>query len=204
VHGEVVAGEDPSHGGRELPVARAIVAGADDHLVVLHPARAARVAVEEHGVSEGVLDLAEEALEGRVVGIVEVVQALFEIGQAERPGEDGHVAHGVRADDPTPGAHLAVVLLEVIAAAVHVDEHARVGRGEHGRPVLVQVTIEIAHKGVGEAVGEGLEPGLPVILAGNVGQGLRAVVRHAHEDGRARARRGMPDDRIGRGTPHDS
>ena len=75
------------------------------------------------------------------------------------------------------------MLLEVIAAAVHVDEHARVRRGEHGRPVLVQVTVEIAHEGVGEAVGEGFEPGLAVVLAGDVGQGFRAVVRHADEMG---------------------
>ena len=62
-------------------------------------------------------------------------------------------------------------------------------------PVLVQVAVEIAHEGVGESIGEGLEPGLGVVVAGDVGQGLRAVVGHAHQNRRAPSRRGASDDR---------
>ena len=85
-------------------------------------------------------------------------------------------------------------MLEVVAAAIDVDEHARERGGQHGGPVLVQVGVEIAREGIGEAVGEGLEPRLAVVVAGDVGQGLRAVVRHAHQHRRARLRRGVPDD----------
>src|SRR5438128_12634836 len=59
----------------------------------------------------------------------------------------------------------------------------------------MQIAVEIAHEGVGEAVGKGLEPGLAVIVAGDVRQRLRAVVGHAHQHRRARPRCGMSDDR---------
>ena len=98
------------------------------------------------------------------------------------------------AHHPTPGAHLAVVVLEVVAAAIDVDEHAREGCREHGGPVRVQVGVEVAHEGVGEAVGEGFKPGLAVIVAGDVGQWLRAVVGHTHQNRRARPRHGVSDD----------
>ena len=75
------------------------------------------------------------------------------------------------------------MVLEVVAAAVDVDEHARERRREHGGALLVQVAVEIAHERVGEPVREGLEPGLAIVLARDVGQGLRAVVRHADETG---------------------
>jgi len=136
----------------------------------------------------------EQVVQGRVVGVVERLESLFEVGEPEGAGEDGHVAHGVGAHHPAPRAHLALVVLEVVAAAVDVDEHARERRGQDGGPVLVEVAVEIADEGVGKAVGEGLEPGLAVVVAGDVGQRLRAVVGHGHQNGHARSRLGMPDD----------
>jgi hypothetical protein len=85
-----------------------------------------------------------------------------------------------------PGAHLAVVGLEVVPPAIDVDEHARERRGEDGGAVLVQVAVQIAHERIGKAVGERLEPRLAVVVARDVGQGLRAVVGHAHQHRRAR------------------
>src|SRR6185503_7436853 len=53
VHLEAVAGEDCAHRGSELGRAGRVMPGADDHLVVLHPARAPRVAVEEQRMAMG-------------------------------------------------------------------------------------------------------------------------------------------------------
>src|SRR5439155_1570452 len=97
----------------------------------------------------------------------------LELERVDAPGlglaERGHVAHGVGAHHPAPRAHLAVLMLEVVAAAVDVDEYARERRGEDGRAVLVQVAVEIAHEGVGEAVSERLEPWLAIVVATDVG-----------------------------------
>ncbi len=195
MHHETVAGEDRRHGRSELRVTRGIVARADDHLMVLHPARAPGVAIEQHRVPVGVTELGEQVLQSRVVGIVERLQLRFEVGEPERARKDGRVARGMGAHHPASGAHLAVVVLEVIAAAIDVDEHARKRRREDRGPVLMQIGVEIAREGVGKPVGEGFEPGLAVVVAGDVGQRLRAVVGHAHQDRRALPRRGMPDDR---------
>ncbi len=165
---EAVAREDAGHRGHDLRGAGGVVARADDHLVVLHPPRAAGVAVQQQGVAVRPVQLGQELLEGRVVGVVERAQARLEVGEPERPREDGHVAHGVGAHHPAAGAHLALVVLEVVAPAIDVHEHARERGGQHGGPVLVQVAVDVAHEGVGEAVGEGLEPGLGVVVAGDV------------------------------------
>src|SRR3989442_816012 len=82
-----------------------------------------------------------------------------------------------------------------VAAAIDVHEHARERRREDGGPILIYVGVEIAHEGVGEAVGEGLERRLAVVVAGDARQGLRAVVGHAHQHRRARPRRRVSDDR---------
>ncbi|MDP3937880.1 MAG: hypothetical protein Q8R92_07065 [Deltaproteobacteria bacterium] len=136
----------------------------------------------------------EQVLQHRVVGIVKRLAPLFEGGDPERARKDGRIAHGVGAHHPTPGVHLAVVVLEVIAAAIDVHDHARKRRREDGCPVLVQVAVEIAHEGIGISVGEGFEPGLAVIVPGDLRQRLRAVVGHAHQDRRAPLRIGLPDD----------
>ena len=70
---------------------------ADDHLVVSHPARAARVAVEEQRIAVGLTELVEQLLHGRVVGIVERPQSRLEVDEAERAREDRRVAHRVGA-----------------------------------------------------------------------------------------------------------
>ena len=85
------------------------------------------------------------------------------------------------ADHPTPRADFTIEMLEVIAPAVDVDEHARERRGQDRGPVLVQIGVEITGEGIGEPVRKGLEVRLAVVGAGDVGQGLRAVVRHAHQ-----------------------
>ena len=66
---------------------------------------------------------------------------------------------------PATGAHLAVVVLEVVAPAIDVDEHARERRREDGGAVLVQVAVQIAHERIGEAIGERLEPWLAIVVA---------------------------------------
>jgi len=96
---------------------------------------------------------------------------------------------------PAPGAHLAVVMLEVVASAVDVDEDARERGGEDGGAHLVEVAVEIADKCVRESVGEGLEPGLAVVGGRDVGQGLGAVVGHAHQHRGPCRGVGAPDDR---------
>jgi hypothetical protein len=173
------------------------VARADDHLVVFHPARAPGVTVEENRVAVRVAKPGEEAIQRRIVRIVERLQSLLEVGEPERAGEDGHVSHGMGAHHAAPRAHVAVVMLEVVAAAIDVDEHAGERRCEDGRAVLVKVRVDVAGEGIRKAVGKGLEPRLTVIVAGDVGQGTGAVVRHAHEDGRPGPLRGAPDDREG-------
>ena len=60
--------------------------------------------------------------------------------------------------------------------------------------MLVQVGIEIAHEGIGEPVGEGLEVRLAVVVPGDVGQRLRTVVGHAHQHRRPLLRQRVPDD----------
>src|SRR5262249_42546476 len=89
---------------------------------------------------------------------------------------------------------LAVALLEVIAPPVDVHEHARDRRSEDGGAVLVEVTIDVAREGVREAVGEGLEAWLAVVVAGDVGEGARAEVGHAHQHRRSHARRRSAHD----------
>jgi hypothetical protein len=88
-------------------------------------------------------------------------------------------------------------MLEVVAAAIDVHEHAGERGGQDGGALLVQIVVEIAGERVGEAVREGLEPGLRVVVAGDMGQGLRAVVRDADQDRGAGSRDRMPDDREG-------
>jgi len=195
MHLEAVAGEDRGRRRRELGGARCIVARTDDHLMVFHPARAPGVAIEEQRPAVGLTELGEQALQGPIVGVVERLQSLLEVGERERTREDRRVAHGVGAHHPAPGAHLAVRVLEVIAAAIDVDEHARERRRQHGGPILIEVGVEIGREGVGKAVGEGRERRLAVVVAGDVGQGLGAVVGHAHQHRRARPRRGVSDDR---------
>src|SRR5207245_2760304 len=117
--------------------ARVMRARADAHLVVFHPARAPGVAIEEHRVAVGITELREQALQGRVVGIVERPQSLLEVGERERTRKDGRIAHGVGAHHPTSGAHLAVLVLEVVAAAIDVHEDARERcREDGGRPTV--------------------------------------------------------------------
>ena len=50
----------------------------------------------------GLTQLAEQAVQGHVVGVVERLQPRLEIGQREGSGEDRHVAHRVGAHDPAP------------------------------------------------------------------------------------------------------
>jgi hypothetical protein len=170
---------------------------ADDHLVVAHAARAAGVAVQEQGVAVDGAQLGEQALRGGVVGIVECAQPRLQVVRAERPREDGHLAHRVGAHHPAARSYLAFVALKVVPPAVDVHEHPRERGGQHGGAVLVQVAVEVGREGVGEAVGEGLEPGFCVVIPCDVGQGLRAVVGNADQDGRAGSGRGVPDDREG-------
>ena len=61
--------------------------------------------------------------------------------------------------------------------------------------MLVQIGVEVAHEGVGEPVGEGLEPGLGVVVAGDVGQRLRP--RQGHADQHRRARTGAGRSTMG-------
>src|SRR5262249_41224654 len=86
-----------------------------------------------------------------------------------------------------PRAHLAVALLEVVAPPVDVHEHARDRRGEDGGAVLVEVAVDVAGEGVREAVGEGLEAGLPGILAGDGREGPGAEGGPTHQHRRPRA-----------------
>ena len=151
-------------------------------------------------MSVGVAQPAEQALQGRVVGVVEGPQPVLQVGQTERTGEDGRVALGVGAHHAATRAHLAPRVLEVVPAAIHVDEDARERRGEDGGPVLVQVAVEIAREGVGVAVGEGLEPRLRVVVTRDVGQRQGAVVGHAHQDGCRPLRDRMAND--GEGEVH--
>src|SRR5437879_10162940 len=71
VHLEAVARAYPRHRRRELGGARRIVAGADDDLMVFHPPRAPGVAVEQQHVAVSAMELVEQPLQRRVVGIVE-------------------------------------------------------------------------------------------------------------------------------------
>jgi len=71
-------------------------------LMVVHPPRAAGVAIEEQGVAMGLTQLAQQAVQGQVVRVVEHLQSCLEIDGRQRPGEDRHVAHRVRAHDPAP------------------------------------------------------------------------------------------------------
>src|SRR5712692_4027952 len=134
---EAVTGEDRGRGRRERRGARRIVARADDHLVVLHPPRAPGVTVEEQRVPVGLAQLGEQELQGRVVGVVERPQALLEVAEPERTREDRRVAHGVGAHYAAPGAHLAVLVLEVVAAAIDVHEHARERCRQDRGPILI-------------------------------------------------------------------
>ena len=64
VHLEAVAGEDRGHRGGELAGARRLVPRADDHLMVLHPPRAAGVAVEQERSAVVLGELGEQAVQG--------------------------------------------------------------------------------------------------------------------------------------------
>src|SRR5439155_26799572 len=86
------------------------------------------------------------------------------------------------------------MMLEIDATSIDVHEHPRERRGEHGGAVLVQLAVHVGGERVGEAVGEGRERRLAVVVGGDAGQRLRSVVWHAHEDRPRGLRRRMPDD----------
>src|SRR5215475_10678211 len=201
---EAVAGEDGPHRLGDGGGAGDAVPGADDDLVVMHAARASCVAVEEDGEAVLLAELAQELVESRVVGVVVRAQALLEIGGGEGPRKEWDVTHGVGAHHAAARAHLAVALLEVIAPPVDVHEHARDRRREDGGAVLVEVTIDVAREGVREAVGEGLEARLAVVVPSDVRKGPGAEVGHAHQDWRPRARRRSAHDGKRLGGVHAS
>ena len=198
VHLEAVAGEDRAHRGGELRRAGGLVARADDHLVVLHPAGAAGVAVEEQRVAVGVAELAEQAVQGRVVRD----RRGPGVAPRARRSPSGRAKMGTsrmvwvrttpRRERTSPSVCSKSSRRRLTSTNMREN-----GRGQHGGAVLVQIAVEIAREGVGEAVGEGLEPRLAVVVPGDVGQGLGAVVGHADQDGRARPGLGVSDDREG-------
>jgi hypothetical protein len=162
--------------------------------MVLHAARAAGVAVEEDRVAVRRAEVAGQALERRVVRIVERPQPRLQRGAAERPREDRRLAHRVRAHHAARRAHHAVMIVEIVAPPVDVHEHARERRRQHGAAVLVQVAVEIGRERVGEAVRERGERRIVVVGERGPRKRLRAVVRDADQHGRPRARPRVSDD----------
>src|SRR4029453_9051931 len=71
VHRETVSREDVADHRGERRRAGDVMPRADDHLVILHPARAASMTVEKQGIAIGAVEAGKEAAEGRVVRVVQ-------------------------------------------------------------------------------------------------------------------------------------
>src|SRR5262249_2547916 len=102
---EAVCREDCSNCLSQGDVACRPMTRAQNDLMVQHTPWAAGVAVKQQGVPVDRLYGPQQPLDGRIVGVIERLEPFLKLSRAESTRKNGHIAHRMRAHNPTPRTH---------------------------------------------------------------------------------------------------